>query len=112
MPVFAALVTSSSFAGSTACHRALSVPGAAERSSFVVAAYPDTQLTSADVTSADAGARAAADGGATEVKGPRSPRLRNARLSSPMPGGFLGGWPGDTGIDIAGNRLDVYAIAA
>jgi murein DD-endopeptidase MepM/ murein hydrolase activator NlpD len=29
-----------------------------------------------------------------------------------MPGGFLGGWNGDTGLDIAGNRLDVYAIAA
>jgi murein DD-endopeptidase MepM/ murein hydrolase activator NlpD len=29
-----------------------------------------------------------------------------------MPGGFLGGWDGDTGLDIAGNRLDVYAIGA
>jgi murein DD-endopeptidase MepM/ murein hydrolase activator NlpD len=29
-----------------------------------------------------------------------------------MPGGYLGGWNGDTGLDIAGNRLDVFAIAA
>jgi murein DD-endopeptidase MepM/ murein hydrolase activator NlpD len=29
-----------------------------------------------------------------------------------MPGGFLGGWNGDTGLDIAGHRLAVYAIAA
>lgn len=29
-----------------------------------------------------------------------------------MPGGTLGGWYGDTGLDIAGNRLDVFAIAA
>jgi murein DD-endopeptidase MepM/ murein hydrolase activator NlpD len=29
-----------------------------------------------------------------------------------MPGGFFGGWNGDTGLDIAGNHLDVYAVAA
>ncbi len=29
-----------------------------------------------------------------------------------MPGGFLGGWGGDTGLDIAGDRLPVFAIAA
>jgi murein DD-endopeptidase MepM/ murein hydrolase activator NlpD len=29
-----------------------------------------------------------------------------------MPGGYVGGWYGDTGLDIAGNRLPVYAIAA
>jgi len=44
--------------------------------------------------------------------GPLSPTLKNTKLHSPMPGGFLGGWAGDTGIDIAGNRLPVYAIAA
>lgn len=42
----------------------------------------------------------------------RSPGLRNAKLRSPMPGGFLGGWQGDTGLDIAGDHLPVYAIAA
>jgi murein DD-endopeptidase MepM/ murein hydrolase activator NlpD len=42
----------------------------------------------------------------------RSPPLRAATLRSPMPGGYLGGWAGDTGLDIAGNRLPVYAIAA
>jgi murein DD-endopeptidase MepM/ murein hydrolase activator NlpD len=29
-----------------------------------------------------------------------------------MPGGFLGGWQGDTGIDIAGDHLPVHALAA
>lgn len=29
-----------------------------------------------------------------------------------MPGGYLGGWYGDTGLDIAGRYLPVYAIAA
>lgn len=29
-----------------------------------------------------------------------------------MPGGFLGGWAGDTGLDIAGDHLDVHALAA
>ena len=29
-----------------------------------------------------------------------------------MPGGYLGGWDGDTGLDIAGNHLAVYALAA
>lgn len=28
-----------------------------------------------------------------------------------MPGGYLGGWAGDTGIDIAGDHLAVHAIA-
>lgn len=45
-------------------------------------------------------------------EGVRSPALRGGTLHSPMPGGFLGGWNGDTGLDIAGNRLDVYAIGA
>jgi murein DD-endopeptidase MepM/ murein hydrolase activator NlpD len=44
--------------------------------------------------------------------GPRSPPLRDHRLHSPMPGGYVGGWYGDTGLDIAGNHLPVYAIAA
>jgi murein DD-endopeptidase MepM/ murein hydrolase activator NlpD len=42
----------------------------------------------------------------------RSASLKNASLRSPMPGGWTGGWAGDTGLDIAGNRLDVFAIAA
>ena len=44
--------------------------------------------------------------------GPRSPPLRDTRFHSPMPGGYIGGWYGDTGLDIAGNHLPVYAIAA
>lgn len=42
----------------------------------------------------------------------RSPALRDPRFHSPMPGGGLGGWYGDTGIDISANFLPVYAIAA
>jgi murein DD-endopeptidase MepM/ murein hydrolase activator NlpD len=42
----------------------------------------------------------------------RSPPLRNSHFRDPMPGGYLGGWYGDTGLDIAGNHLPVYAIAA
>jgi murein DD-endopeptidase MepM/ murein hydrolase activator NlpD len=41
-----------------------------------------------------------------------SPKLKNPSLSSPMPGGFLGGWGGDTGLDIAGDHLPVFAVAA
>ncbi|MCC6553291.1 MAG: hypothetical protein IT372_09770 [Polyangiaceae bacterium] len=33
-------------------------------------------------------------------------------LHNPMPGGIMAGYMGDTGLDIAGNRLPVYAIAA
>lgn len=29
-----------------------------------------------------------------------------------MPGGYIGGWFGDTGLDIAGNHLPVHAILA
>ncbi|MBS2012172.1 MAG: hypothetical protein JST00_04765 [Deltaproteobacteria bacterium] len=43
---------------------------------------------------------------------PLSPRLRNSALFSPLPNGFLGGWGGDTGLDIAADHLPVYAIAA
>ncbi len=41
-----------------------------------------------------------------------SPPLKNPKLHSPMPGGYLGGWQGDTGLDISGSFLPVYAIAA
>lgn len=41
-----------------------------------------------------------------------APRLKNAALASPMPRGNLGGWGGDTGLDIAGDHLDVFAIGA
>lgn len=45
-------------------------------------------------------------------EGRRSPPLRNGRLMSPLPGGVLAGYAGDTGLDIAGNRVAVHAIAA
>lgn len=43
---------------------------------------------------------------------PLSPQLRNKALFSPLPNGFLGGWGGDTGLDIAADHLPVYALAA
>jgi hypothetical protein len=42
---------------------------------------------------------------------PRAPRLRSG-LHSPMPGGRLAGYHGDTGLDIGGRFLPVYALAA
>jgi len=54
--------------------------------------------------------------GATAISTPSPPAtsapLRNTALHSPMPGGFMGGWQGDTGVDISGHFLPVYAIAA
>src|SRR5262249_40101316 len=38
--------------------------------------------------------------------------LRNAKLHDPIPGGWLGGWNGDTGLDIAAAPLPVYALAS
>ena len=52
---------------------------------------------------------------------PTPPRPLDAPLTShalpsgwfnPMPGGIVGGYPADTGLDIAGFHLPVYAIAA
>jgi murein DD-endopeptidase MepM/ murein hydrolase activator NlpD len=45
------------------------------------------------------------------VPGPRSRPLA-CDLMSPMPGGFTAGYAADTGLDIAGIRLDVFSIAA
>lgn len=38
--------------------------------------------------------------------------LRNGVLRSPLPGGVLAGYDGDTGLDIGGSSLAVHAIAA
>ena len=38
--------------------------------------------------------------------------MRNARFVDPMPGGMMAGYQGDTGLDIGGVHLPVYAIAA
>ena len=43
---------------------------------------------------------------------PSSPPLRNPRLRSPLPSGVMAGYAGDTGLDIGGTALTVYAIAA
>jgi murein DD-endopeptidase MepM/ murein hydrolase activator NlpD len=40
-----------------------------------------------------------------------APRLPSG-LHSPMPGGYVAGYPVDTGLDIAGMSMPVYAIAA
>jgi murein DD-endopeptidase MepM/ murein hydrolase activator NlpD len=40
------------------------------------------------------------------------PLLNNTLFRDPMVGGVLGGYAGDTGLDIGGKRLPVYAIAA
>lgn len=42
---------------------------------------------------------------------PPPPRLPGG-LVSPMPGAFVAGYPADTGLDLAGIRLPVYAIAS
>ncbi len=43
----------------------------------------------------------------------RSGALANApALRNPMPGGLLAGYAGDTGLDIGGTSLPVYAVAA
>lgn len=38
-------------------------------------------------------------------------KLRNG-LFSPMPGGVFAGYSGDTGLDIAGDHLNIYAVAS
>ncbi len=43
---------------------------------------------------------------------PHSKTLRNSKLFSPLPGGSVGGWMGDTGVDISARFQPVYAIAA
>lgn len=50
--------------------------------------------------------------GTPEKKVAISGALRAPGIHDPMPGGFLGGWGGDTGLDIAGDHLPVYALAA
>lgn len=43
---------------------------------------------------------------------PSPSTMRDARFVDPMPGGVMAGYQGDTGLDIGGVRLPVYAIAA
>jgi murein DD-endopeptidase MepM/ murein hydrolase activator NlpD len=43
---------------------------------------------------------------------PVPPLLHDGRFRSPMPGGVLGGYRGDTGLDIGGKQLPVYAVAS
>jgi hypothetical protein len=50
--------------------------------------------------------------GATTGATPTAPKLKNQALFSPIPGGFLGGWNGDTGLDVSASFRPVHAIAA
>lgn len=72
---------------------------------------PATASATATAT-ATASASASPSASAPAYAGPFAPALRNASLRSPFPGGSLGGWGGDTGIDISGDHLEVFAIAA
>jgi len=47
-----------------------------------------------------------------ELLAPSAPKMRDARFSNPMPGGSMAGYFGDTGLDIAGVKLPVYAVGA
>jgi len=49
---------------------------------------------------------------ATDTADARSPKMKNASLHSPVPGGIVGGWAGDTGLDISAGFRPVFAIAA
>lgn len=48
---------------------------------------------------------------AAPPSGPRSEPL-SCGLHNPMPGGFTAGYPADTGLDIAGIKMPVFAIAS
>lgn len=48
---------------------------------------------------------------AASPEGPRSNPLLSGWYN-PMPGGYIGGYAADTGLDIAGFELPVYAVAA
>lgn len=49
---------------------------------------------------------------AAPSRSPEAPPLLPSGLVSPMPGGYVAGYPVDTGLDIAGMSMPVYAIAA
>lgn len=49
---------------------------------------------------------------ATDVPAPSSVPLLPSGLASPMPGGYLAGYPIDTGLDLAGIKKPVFAIAS
>ncbi len=85
--------------------------GCARASASTSASIDMAAPAAAAPSSADAGTDSGPRDAATYI-GPRSPLLRGGTLRSPMPGGYLGGWQGDTGLDIAGDHLDVFAIAA
>lgn len=52
------------------------------------------------------------DGKAAPVQPAESSQKLRSGFSNPMPGGQMAGYPGDTGLDISGHKMPVYAIAA
>ena len=62
--------------------------------------------------SSTAAARPVFDAAEHELGAPSQSRRLDGGLFSPMPGGIVGGYPADTGLDIAGFRLPVYALAS
>ncbi len=71
-----------------------------------------TGTTTPPPSATDASPTAATATASAPVLAPEllSPALRNAGLRSPMPGGSIGGWFGDTGVDISGRYLPVHAL--
>jgi murein DD-endopeptidase MepM/ murein hydrolase activator NlpD len=97
----------------SACSRAAVEPSPARPTARAPSA-PELieQAPVANVTAklADTLLKSASD---VRIEGPhaKSTRLQSG-LFNPMPGGVLAGYRGDTGLDIAGVRMPVYAIAA
>lgn len=77
---------------------------------------PALPLPAAPVPAAPApvSAPAAPDPGPPPAPAPPKPRSSSIRngFFNPMPGGVFAGYQADTGLDIAGTRLPVFAIAA
>ncbi len=76
-----------------------------------------TDPAEAPTTAASSGAPAATNSpegqtGETELNAPPLSAPLRAGWFNPMPGGFVGGYAGDTGVDIAGFHMPVYAVAA
>lgn len=90
-----------------ACHGAASeppVPVDSPRLSADVGAVRGRPWGAASISSAQADAGPAAPS-------PAEHTLRNPALRSPLPGGTLAGYRGDTGLDIAADRKPVFAVA-
>lgn len=72
---------------------------------------PESPAAGQQVASPHKPAPAAAAGSGASPGAAVSPKLRSG-LYSPMPGGQMAGYYGDTGLDISGRFQPVYAVAA